>query len=47
MGKVTGATIWHINADEPDIPDYDTTFKQPAQAALYGPTLSAPPTTTR
>ncbi|MCB0189016.1 MAG: hypothetical protein KDE31_32325, partial [Caldilineaceae bacterium] len=25
----------HINADEPDILDYDTTFKLPAQDALY------------
>ena len=34
---VTGATVWHINADEPDILDYDTTFKRPAQDALYVP----------
>ena len=34
---VTGATVWHINADEPDLLDYDTTFKQPAQDALYEP----------
>ena len=32
--EVTGATVWHINADEPDILDYDMTFKQPAQDAL-------------
>jgi len=37
LSRVTGATIWHINADEPDILDYDTTFKQPAQDALYEP----------
>ena len=37
LEQVTGATEWHINADEPDILDYDTTFKQPAQAALYEP----------
>jgi len=36
-GAVTGATVWHINADEPDILDYDTTFKRPAQQALYEP----------
>jgi predicted extracellular nuclease len=36
-GAVTGATAWHINADEPDVFDYDTTFKQPAQDALYEP----------
>ena len=35
--RVTGATAWAINADEPDILDYDTTFKQPAQEALYEP----------
>ena len=35
--QVTGATEWHINADEPDILDYDTTFKPPAQDALYEP----------
>jgi len=34
---VTGATVWHINADEPDILDYDTSFKRPAQEALYEP----------
>jgi len=36
-GQVTGATAWHINADEPDIIDYDTTFKMDAQDALYAP----------
>jgi len=35
--QVTGASAWHINADEPDILDYDTTFKQDAQDALYAP----------
>jgi hypothetical protein len=33
----TGATIWHINADEPDILDYDTTYKSNTQDALYAP----------
>jgi uncharacterized protein len=37
MPQVTGTTIWHINADEPDILDYDMSFKQPPQAALYEP----------
>ncbi len=37
LDQVTGATVWHINADEPDIIDYDTTFKQAAQDALYAP----------
>ena len=34
-GQVTGTAVWHINADEPDILDYDTSFKKPAQAALF------------
>ena len=33
--QVTGATAWHINADEPSILDYDTTYKLSAQDALY------------
>ena len=33
--QVTGATEWHINSDEPDAVDYDTTFKPPTQEALY------------
>ena len=37
LGQVTGATTWHINADEPDILDYDTTFKEDAQDRLYEP----------
>ncbi len=35
--QVTGAAAWHVNADEPDLLDYDTTFKAPAQRALYAP----------
>ncbi|MBD3943767.1 ExeM/NucH family extracellular endonuclease [Microbacterium sp. NEAU-LLC] len=34
---VTGAAAWHINADEPSLIDYDMSFKQPAQDALYAP----------
>jgi len=34
---VTGATVWHINADEADLIDYDTSFKQSAQDAIYAP----------
>jgi uncharacterized protein len=34
---VTDVTIWHINADEPDLIDYDTSFKKPAQAAIFAP----------
>jgi predicted extracellular nuclease len=37
VGQVTGATEWHINADEPDLLDYDTTFKPPEQDAIYEP----------
>lgn len=35
--QVTGATAWHINADEPDILDYDMSFKKAPQVALYAP----------
>ena len=35
--EVTGVTVWHINADEPDLIDYDMSFKLPAQDALYAP----------
>jgi uncharacterized protein len=35
--QVTGATDWHINSDEPDLLDYDTSFKPPAQDAIYEP----------
>ena len=37
ISKVTGTTEWHINSDEPDILDYDTSFKLDAQDALYEP----------
>ena len=33
--QVTGATEWHINSDEPDVLDYDTSFKPPSQDLLY------------
>jgi predicted extracellular nuclease len=35
--QVTGAAEWHLNADEPDILDYDTSFKGPNEDALYEP----------
>lgn len=35
--QVKDTSVWHINADEPDILDYDTSFKQDAQDALYAP----------
>jgi hypothetical protein len=37
LAQVTGVAEWHINADEPDLLDYDMTFKQPAQDALFEP----------
>ena len=37
VSEVAGTTVWHINADEPDLIDYDTSFKQPAQDAIYAP----------
>jgi predicted extracellular nuclease len=37
LSQVTGANELHINADEPDILDYDTSFKQAPQDALYEP----------
>ena len=35
-GQVTRAALWHINADEPSIIDYNTEFKQPV-CATCGP----------
>ena len=35
--QVTGATEWHINADEADLLDYDTSFKPLAQDAIFEP----------
>jgi uncharacterized protein len=37
LDEVSGVTIWHINADEPSLIDYDMDFKQAAQDALYAP----------
>ena len=34
---VTGAAEWHINADEPDVFDYNTSFRPPEQTALWEP----------
>jgi predicted extracellular nuclease len=33
--QVKGTVDWHINSDEPDVLDYDTSFKPAAQDALY------------
>ena len=35
--QVSSTSVWHINADEPDILDYDTSFKRDAQDLLYEP----------
>ncbi len=35
--QVTGAAAWNINADEPDILDYDMSFKKAPQQAFYSP----------
>ncbi len=37
LAQVTGAAAWHINADEPDLIDYDLDFKTPGLQALYAP----------
>ena len=41
--KTTGATEWHINADEPSVIDYNTEFKQPACATCGPDYYSATP----
>ena len=35
VDQVTGVTEWHINADEPDLLDYDTSFKSATQDSFY------------
>jgi predicted extracellular nuclease len=35
--QITEATEWHINADEPSLLDYDTSFKPAGQEAIYAP----------
>ncbi len=35
--RVSGVTVWHINADEADLIDYDTSFKGPNQDAIFAP----------
>jgi len=35
--QISNVADWHVNADEPDLIDYDMSFKQPAQDALYAP----------
>ena len=36
-GQVTGAAEWHIDADEPDLLDYDASFKSATQDTFYEP----------
>jgi len=33
--QVTGTTVWHLNADEADVLDYNTDFKGPVQTAIF------------
>ena len=35
--KIAGLTVWHINADEPDLIDYTMTSKSDGQDLLYAP----------
>ena len=35
--EISGVTIWHINADEASLIDYDMSYKKAAQDALYAP----------
>ena len=37
VNSVSDVAVWHINADEPDILDYDMSYKQDAQDALFEP----------
>jgi predicted extracellular nuclease len=38
FGQVTGTAVYHINADEPSVLDYNTNFKSPGQIeSLYAP----------
>ncbi len=35
--QVTGTSVWHINADEPDLIDYDMSFKSATQDTIFAP----------
>jgi hypothetical protein len=37
VDQVLGAAEWHINADEPDLVDYDTSFKSATQDGFFEP----------
>ncbi|MDL1951724.1 hypothetical protein FBQ97_18200 [Acidobacteria bacterium ACD] len=43
---VTGATVWHVNADESRRMDYNLEYR-PAVDAYDAPARTVPPTTTR
>jgi hypothetical protein len=47
LGAVTGTDAWLINPDEASLIDYELTFEQPAQQALFAPDPSARRITTR
>ena len=46
-GEITGVTDWHINSDEADLIDYDTTFKLPPRMPSMRRTPTALRTMTR
>lgn len=35
LPAITGTTVWHLNSDEPDLLDYDTSFKSTNQDAIF------------
>ncbi len=35
--EISGVTVWHINADEASLIDYDMSYKKDAQDAIYAP----------
>ncbi|MEN8173854.1 MAG: nuclease, partial [Chloroflexota bacterium] len=35
--EISGVTIWHINADEASLIDYDMSYKKDAQDLIYAP----------
>ena len=37
VGRIGSVSVWHINADEPDLIDYDMTSKSDGQDRLYAP----------
>jgi len=37
VSEISGVTVWHINADEASLIDYDMSYKEDAQDAIYAP----------